>query len=203
MPRARRLPAGRRCATGRARAGARRGHAALSSATREGRRAQPSSSAASDYATNVLSFPYGTPLGATSCSARRWWRARRASRERAVRAHYAHLLVHGVLHLRGYDHERAQRSARMEAREVPHPRALGLSPIPTTSRRIIAAHDERTRQAQPARAPFRAAACASPRTASSSIELLRSAYERNLLDADALSIIEGALRSPRCRCATS
>ena len=47
--------------------------------------------------------------------------------------------------------------------------------------------------AQPARAPVRAASCASPATASSSRSLLRSAYSRNLLDADALSIIEGAL----------
>ena len=47
---------------------------------------------------------------------------------------------------------------------------------------------------QPARAPVGAASCASPTTASSWSQLLRSAYERNLLDADALSMIEGVLQ---------
>ena len=33
-------------------------------------------------------------------------------------AHYAHLVVHGVLHLRGYDHERGEADARqMEDKE--------------------------------------------------------------------------------------
>jgi probable rRNA maturation factor len=34
------------------------------------------------------------------------------------RAHYAHLVIHGMLHLQGYDHERDDDAARMEAREV-------------------------------------------------------------------------------------
>lgn len=33
-------------------------------------------------------------------------------------AHYAHLTVHGVLHLQGYDHERKRDAAVMEARET-------------------------------------------------------------------------------------
>jgi probable rRNA maturation factor len=37
---------------------------------------------------------------------------------KALRAHYAHLVVHGCLHLQGYDHERGEREARrMERRE--------------------------------------------------------------------------------------
>lgn len=32
-------------------------------------------------------------------------------------AHFAHLLVHGVLHLLGYDHQQPRDAARMEARE--------------------------------------------------------------------------------------
>jgi probable rRNA maturation factor len=43
-------------------------------------------------------------------------RARRASRA-SVRAHHAHMLVHGLLHLAGLDHERAREAARMEGRE--------------------------------------------------------------------------------------
>ena len=42
---------------------------------------------------------------AISRSARRSWRARRASRARPLAAHWAHMVVHGVLHLLGYDHE--------------------------------------------------------------------------------------------------
>jgi len=37
---------------------------------------------------------------------------------KAVEAHFAHLIVHGMLHLQGYDHETGARDARrMEARE--------------------------------------------------------------------------------------
>jgi len=34
-----------------------------------------------------------------------------------VASHHAHLLVHGLLHLQGFDHERAADARRMEARE--------------------------------------------------------------------------------------
>ena len=37
---------------------------------------------------------------------------------KTLRAHLAHLIVHGMLHLQGYDHERGADAARMEAREV-------------------------------------------------------------------------------------
>jgi probable rRNA maturation factor len=39
-----------------------------------------------------------------------------------VRAHYAHLVVHGVLHLRGHAHNDKASARRMEAREI---RVLG------------------------------------------------------------------------------
>ncbi|MDP9140932.1 MAG: rRNA maturation RNase YbeY [Pseudomonadota bacterium] len=35
-----------------------------------------------------------------------------------LRAHWAHMVVHGCLHLRGYDHEHDDEARRMEAREV-------------------------------------------------------------------------------------
>jgi probable rRNA maturation factor len=43
----------------------------------------------------------------------------REARDQAkpLRAHYAHLAVHGALHLRGYDHERARAAVRMQAEE--------------------------------------------------------------------------------------
>ena len=37
---------------------------------------------------------------------------------KSLRAHYAHLVVHGILHLRGYDHEKKRDARRMERRET-------------------------------------------------------------------------------------
>ena len=73
-----------------------------------------------DYATNVLTFIYsdGRPLtGDIAICApvvAREARMRGISRD----AHYAHLTVHGALHLRGYDHERADEAERMERLEA-------------------------------------------------------------------------------------
>ena len=39
------------------------------------------------------------------------------ARRRSAAAHYAHLLVHGVLHLQGYDHETERQARLMERRE--------------------------------------------------------------------------------------
>lgn len=40
-----------------------------------------------------------------------------AEQGKPVRAHWAHLVVHGCLHLLGYDHQHDTQAARMEARE--------------------------------------------------------------------------------------
>lgn len=42
-------------------------------------------------------------------------------------AHLAHLVVHGVLHLLGYDHERERDAQRMEALEIRILRRLGVA----------------------------------------------------------------------------
>jgi len=74
-----------------------------------------------DYATNVLSFAYdeaprGTVAGDVVICAPVV--AREARKQgKSVAAHHAHLLVHGLLHLRGYDHERESDARRMERRE--------------------------------------------------------------------------------------
>ncbi|HEX6529059.1 MAG TPA: rRNA maturation RNase YbeY [Burkholderiales bacterium] len=64
-------------------------------------------------ATNVLSFESGDIVLCHPVIRRE----ARAQGKR-LRDHYAHLVVHGCLHLRGYDHEKKQDAARMEAREI-------------------------------------------------------------------------------------
>jgi probable rRNA maturation factor len=54
-------------------------------------------------------------------------RKARAQRK-PLRAHYAHLLVHGALHAQGWDHEASTADARkMEARETQILQALGFA----------------------------------------------------------------------------
>ena len=47
-----------------------------------------------------------------SCS----WK--RPNREKSVEEHAAHLVVHGVLHAQGYDHESDEEAEEMEALEI-------------------------------------------------------------------------------------
>jgi probable rRNA maturation factor len=78
-----------------------------------------------DYATNVLSFPYGGGRGdVVLCHPVIAREAREQGK--SVAAHYAHLVVHGVLHLRGYRHERKAEAERMAREEVRLLRRLGL-----------------------------------------------------------------------------
>jgi probable rRNA maturation factor len=72
-----------------------------------------------DYATNVLSFPYGESGDLVLCHPVIVREAREQGK--SVRAHYAHLVVHGMLHLRGHAHGK-----RMEAREIGLLRRFGF-----------------------------------------------------------------------------
>ena len=78
-----------------------------------------------DKATNVLSFPYGNGRGDVVLCHPVIAREARAQ-GKSIAAHYAHLVVHGILHLRGYDHEKKRDAKRMEAREVRLLRRLGF-----------------------------------------------------------------------------
>jgi probable rRNA maturation factor len=77
-----------------------------------------------DYATNVLSFPADLPPGVRSpllgdlviCAPVVALEA--IAQEKPLPQHYAHLIVHGCLHLLGMDHERSETEAEaMEAKE--------------------------------------------------------------------------------------
>ena len=72
-----------------------------------------------DYATNVLTFvlhdkpPIEGDLALCAPVVAREAR----EQKKTLIAHYAHLTLHGVLHLQGYDHERDPDAKIMEARE--------------------------------------------------------------------------------------
>jgi probable rRNA maturation factor len=86
-----------------------------------------------DRPTNVLSFPAPAPMAGSAallgdlviCPA--VLRAEARAQHKSARAHWTHLVVHGVLHLAGYDHERKDQAVRMERREIRVLRGLGIA----------------------------------------------------------------------------
>jgi len=90
-----------------------------------------------DYATNVLSFPWEPAPGAAqrSKSARLLGDlvicapvvAREAAEQgKRPREHWAHLTIHGVLHLLGHDHDAPAEARRMETLEIRILAGLGI-----------------------------------------------------------------------------
>ena len=80
-----------------------------------------------DYATNVLTFVYDEHPqleGDIALCAPVIEREARAGAMPAE-AHYAHLVVHGMLHLQGYDHMAGRDAAVMERRETAILKRLG------------------------------------------------------------------------------
>jgi len=85
-------------------------------------------------AANVLSFPFEAPpapverdyIGDIVLAAPLV--AREARRDcKTLKSHWAHLFVHGLLHLHGYRHDTAADAERMEARESGIMRRLGFA----------------------------------------------------------------------------
>lgn len=85
------------------------------------------------YPTNVLAFPFVAPPGTRSdtlgdlviC-------APVVNREaiaqgKAGTAHWAHMVVHGIMHLRGYDHKNRRDATLMERKEAAVLRRLGYA----------------------------------------------------------------------------
>ncbi len=73
-----------------------------------------------DYATNVLTFVYDdvSPLAGDIAICVPVLRREARALGKPLRAHCAHLVVHGMLHLQGFDHESDADAAAMEARET-------------------------------------------------------------------------------------
>ena len=80
-----------------------------------------------DKPTNVLSFPAGDPslLGDVVLAYGTVAREARTE-EKPFQNHVSHLVVHGVLHLLGYDHEQVPEAEKMEARETKILAGLGI-----------------------------------------------------------------------------
>ena len=76
-----------------------------------------------DRPTNVLSFPFAAPLEVASpllgdlviCAPVVTKEARQ--QDKTELAHWAHMVVHGVLHLQGYDHQTDDEAEQMEGLE--------------------------------------------------------------------------------------
>ena len=82
-----------------------------------------------DNPTNVLSFVYDDEHSARGgdivlCAS--VLRREAVQQGKPLAAHCAHLVVHGMLHLQGYSHEKAAEAARMEAQEIAILAGLGF-----------------------------------------------------------------------------
>ena len=83
-----------------------------------------------DYATNVLTFDYQqSPVVMADLVLCATVVAKEAKQQgKSLKAHYAHLLVHGALHAQGWDHETSLKDAKaMEAYEVQILAGLGIA----------------------------------------------------------------------------
>ena len=85
-----------------------------------------------NYATNVLTFVYddgenGAPVRGDLVLCVPVLKREARAQDKALRAHCAHLVVHGTLHLQGYDHESDKDATVMEALETRTLAALGYS----------------------------------------------------------------------------
>lgn len=73
-----------------------------------------------DYPTNVLTFPMAEEphLMGDIILCAPVIEAEAKAQNKSIEAHYAHLTVHGILHLHGYDHETDAQAELMEGLET-------------------------------------------------------------------------------------
>lgn len=82
-----------------------------------------------DYATNVLTFALAEEphLMGDIILCAPVIEKEATAQQKSLLAHYAHLTVHGILHLHGYDHEIEAQAALMESIEVTILQKLGYA----------------------------------------------------------------------------
>ena len=85
-----------------------------------------------DYATNVLTFAYTEDSDAEVTQAdiilcTEVLEKEAQEQKKSVLEHAQHLVVHGVLHAQGYDHEDDEEAEEMEALEIEILAELGLA----------------------------------------------------------------------------
>ena len=83
-----------------------------------------------DYATNVLTFPYElnkNTLVADIIFCLPVIQKEAKAQGKTLKAHLAHLIIHGCLHAQGYDHELDKDAKKMESLEIQILQKLGFA----------------------------------------------------------------------------
>ncbi|MGR7920402.1 rRNA maturation RNase YbeY [Zobellella denitrificans] len=86
-----------------------------------------------DYATNVLSFPFEAPPGidlpllGDLVICRQVVEREAAEQNKPLQSHWAHMVVHGCLHLLGFDHIKDDEAEIMESKEIAILAGLGIA----------------------------------------------------------------------------
>jgi probable rRNA maturation factor len=95
-----------------------------------------------DYSTNVLTFAYAEheddPVSGDIVLCCPVVEAEAREQRKPLEAHYAHLIVHGVLHAQGYEHEDDAEAEEMEAIETETLQSLGYDDPYRDDRRPVA-----------------------------------------------------------------
>ena len=159
-----------------------------------------------DKPTNVLSFPFEAPpeidlnlLGdMVICAPIVSEEANEQSKTEI--SHWAHMVVHGTLHLQGYDHIEDDEAEAMEALEIEILTTLGFqNPYMIEEKNNKSMSDDKSSN-KTTNSPkkntwfskFSKSLSSEPESLIDVMEILRDAEVRHVIDADALSIIEGA-----------
>ena len=155
--------------------------------------------------TNVLSFPADLPGDVTLpllgdiviCAPVVHTEAQ--SQGKTADAHWAHMTIHGTLHLLGFDHEQEDEAATMEALETAIPEQTQLR-LPLYRARAAGAttvNDQRSANEPDDRSWIDKIALlfsSEPRNRNDLEDVLRLAAENEVIDEDAHSIMEGAMQ---------
>jgi probable rRNA maturation factor len=83
-----------------------------------------------DYATNVLTFPYELSkktLAADIIFCLPVIQKEAKEQGKSIKAHLAHLIIHGCLHAQGLDHESDKEAKKMESKEILLLKSMGFS----------------------------------------------------------------------------